>query len=82
MKIESMNARPRRARRAPDSLVHKAKRAAIESGPFELRTKTGQLFERKLALHLLCMDMACIPKRLKFMADLAQTMTTPFEIVN
>jgi hypothetical protein len=47
-----------------------SKTGRIESGPFELRTlKTGQLFEREVALHMLCMNMTCIPKRLKFMAD-------------
>jgi len=47
-----------------------SKTGRFESGPFELRTKkTGQLFERKVALHALCMDMTCIPKGLKFMAD-------------
>jgi len=64
-------------------LSHKAKRAAVESGPFELRTRNvGQPFERKLALHVLCMDMACIPKRLNFIRYLAQTMMKVLPIVN
>jgi len=53
---------------APRCDAHKAKRAASRAArsSFGL-VKTGQLFERKLALHALCMNMTCIPKWLKFM---------------
>ena len=59
--------------RRSSSQEAQSKTGRFESGPFELRTwKTGQLFERKVALHLLCMNMTCIPNGLKFMADLSE----------
>ena len=54
---------------APARLAHKAKRAASRAARSSFGLKTGQLFERKVALHALCMNMTCIPNLLKFMAD-------------
>ena len=62
--------KPARARLAlrPAALLTK------QNGPLRERPvrasalETGQRFERKHALHTLCMDMTGIPKRLKFMA--------------
>jgi len=53
------------ARAVPEAsrvMLHKAKRAASRAARSSFGLgKTGQLFERKVALHALCMNMTCIP---------------------
>jgi hypothetical protein len=59
----------RAALEVPRRAAHQAKRAASRAARSSFGLKPVSYSNAWSPLHVLCMDMTCIPKRLKFMAD-------------